>query len=483
MPKNKSIRINFIMNVILTMSSILFPLITFPYVSRVLTPVGTGKVSFASSVIAYFLMISQLGIPTYGIRICAMVRDDRQALSKTVHELLFINLLMTAISYILLYAGILFVPRLRCERTLYLIMSVSILLDTLGMEWLYKALEQYTYIALRSMAFKFIALVLMFVLIHTSDDYMIYGALVIFAASASNIINFINCRKFVDLKRNGGYDIRRHIKPVAVFFALACAATIYTNLDAVMLGFMKTDADVGYYNAAVKIKAVLVSIVTSLGAVLLPRASYYVEQGRLDDFRIIYKKALNFVTLAAVPMLVYFIIFAKECILFLSGDAYIPSVFPMQLIIPTVLFIGFTNILGIQILVPLGREKTVLYSEIAGAVTDMLLNWFLIPPLGAAGAAIGTVAAEAVVLIYQYISLRNEVRAAFIGIEYHKIIVPAIAAGIVASLFRSSDVFATLALSALLYALVYFALIVVLKEKLVRELSDDLGAKLKKKFG
>ena len=361
--KNKSLKMNFVMNVILTMSSFIFPLITFPYVSRILLPTGTGKVSFATSVVTYFSMFAQLGIPTYGIRACAKVRDNREELSKVVQELLCINLIMSIVSYVVLYMALYAVPRFQEEKALYVLLSFTIILTTIGMEWLYKALEQYTYITIRSVIFKFVALIAMFLLVHEQKDYVIYGGITIFAASASNIMNLINAHKYVDLRPIGNYDFKRHMKPILIFFAMSCATTIYTNLDTVMLGFMSTDTDVGYYNAAVKIKIILVSVVTSLGTVLLPRASYYIQQGKLDEFRRITKKALNFVVLIATPLMIYFIYYAKEGIYFLSGSAYAGAVVPMQVIMPTLLLIGITNILGIQILVPMGREKTVLYSE------------------------------------------------------------------------------------------------------------------------
>ena len=150
MNKQKSIKLNFIMNAILTLSSFIFPLITFPYVSRILLPEGMGKVAMGTSVIAYFALLARLGIPMYGIRACAGVRDDKVQLSKTVHELFLINLFMSGISYILLFATILSVPRLAEEHVLYFVMSVTILLEALGVEWLYKALEEYRYITCRS---------------------------------------------------------------------------------------------------------------------------------------------------------------------------------------------------------------------------------------------------------------------------------------------------------------------------------------------
>jgi len=243
--KQKSLKLNFIMNAILTMSSFVFPLITFPYISRILLPAGTGKVSFATSLIAYFAMFAQLGIPTYGIRACARVRDDKEKLTRTVHELFIINLVGSIIAYTALFVALAFVPRLQEDKTLYLIISVTIILNCFGMEWLYKALEHYTYITVRSIVFKFIALVAMFAFVHKQSDYVIYGGLTILAASASSIFNFIHVHNYITLKPMGGYHFKHHFKAVVVFFAMSCATTVYTNMDTVMLGFMKTDVDTG----------------------------------------------------------------------------------------------------------------------------------------------------------------------------------------------------------------------------------------------
>ena len=421
--KVQSIKINFVMNSILTMSSFIFPLITFPYVSRILLPSGIGKVSLATSVITYFTMFAQLGIPTYGIRACAKVRDNRKELTKVSQELLIISIIMSAISYMILFILLFSVSKFRCEKELYVILSFTILLTAIGMEWLYKALEQYTYITMRSVIFKFIALIAMFFLVHKQTDYVVYGGITIFAASASNILNLFNAYKYINLKPVGNYNFKRHIKPVLIFFAMSCATTIYTNLDTVMLGFMTTDADVGYYNAAVKIKVILVSVVTSLGTVLLPRASYYIQMGELKEFRRITRKALNFVFLMAMPLMLYFIYFAKEGIFFLSGDNYVGAIIPMQVIMPTLLLIGITNILGIQILVPTGREKIVLYSEIVGAIVDVIINALLIPVYASTGAAIGTLIAEFAVFFVQIYILRDEILDAFRYIPYVKIII------------------------------------------------------------
>lgn len=484
MNQNSSIKRNFVMNIILTMSSFIFPLITFPYISRILLPAGTGKVSFAVSLVSYFNMFAQLGIPTYGIRACAKVRDDREQLTRTAHELLMINMVMSIVSYILLMIGLCFVPRLRGERTLYLIVSVSIILNTIGMEWLYKALEQYSYITMRSIFFKFVALAAMFWLVHRQSDYVIYGGITILAASASNIMNLLNVHRYIDMRFVGGYHLMRHMKAVIVFFAMSCATTIYTNLDTVMLGFMTTDADVGYYNTAVKIKTILVSIVTSLGTVLLPRASYYVEHGQFDEFYKMTKKSLNFVLLTASPLMLYFVLFARQGIYFLSGPAFEGSVIPMQIIMPTLLLIGITNVLGIQILVPMGREKVVLYSEIAGAATDCILNFVLIPQMASAGAAIGTLAAEFVVLAVQCASLRDKSLKEFWKIHYGKLAL-ALVLGTLASVWivgLKIGSFLTLLFSFTLFFGIYALSLLIMREPLVMGIFGQAMEVVKRKF-
>ncbi len=405
--KRISLKRNFIMNALLTVSSVIFPIITFPYASRILLPEGTGKVSFAISLITYFIMFSELGVPTYGIRAVAKVRDDKEALSRLIQELMLINIIMSIVSYAALFIACMTIGRLRADMGFYMMLSVALIVNALGTEWLYKGLEQYSYISIRSIIFKAIALVAIFLFVRNREDYVFYGLISIFANVGPNLVNICFLRKYI---RPVWPSIRRsltHLKPIIVFFAMSCATTIYTNLDTVMLGFMTSNTEVGYYNASVKIKTVLVSFVTSLGAVVLPRASYYVERGEMSRFWDIIRKAFIFVIGVSVPLVIIFIRFAGLSIDILSGPAYAGAVVPMQIIMPTLLLIGLSNITGIQIFIPMGYEKMVLYSEITGAVTDVVINLMLIPKYGAAGAAAGTLAAEAVVLLFQLIVLRK----------------------------------------------------------------------------
>ena len=481
--KEKSVKFNFIMNMVLTMSNFIFPLITFPYVSRILLPIGTGKVAFATSIVTYFSMFAQLGIPTYGIRVCAQVRDDKKKLSRTVQELLGISIWTTAAAYLLFFIGFWTVPRMRADKTLFLIVSTMIFFNSIGMEWLYKGLEEYSYITIRSIIVKIISVGAMFLLVKSKEDYVIYGGISIFASSASNVLNFMNAHKYVSLRPTGKYNFRQHMKPIMIFFAMSCATTVYTNLDTVMLGFIKTDEDVGYYNAAVKIKGILVSIITSLGTVLLPRASYYIEHNLKREFEEITKKAINFVCVAALPMMVYFILYAREGIYFLSGDTYGGSVLPMQILMPTLFFIGLTNIMGIQVMVPLGKEKWVLYSVTLGAIVDMLINAVLIPGMASSGAAIGTLIAEAAVLVYQYWKLKDLTCGILEKVHWKILIFAVLIAGAVAIWVKvlNLGVFFTLALSAVIYFGIYGAILLVAGEPLLKEIWGQILKKIQMK--
>lgn len=478
-----SVKKNFIMNAILNMSAFIFPLISFPYISRVLLPAGYGKVTAAYSLISYFAMVAQLGIPTYGIRACARVRDDRETLSKTVQEIFLINLIMSVLVYGVFFAAVFTVPALQEDRTLYIIVSATIFFNLIGMEWVYKALEQYTYITKRSILFKFIALILVFVLIHSEDDVLWYGFTYIFASVGSNLMNFINVRKHVSVKPVGHYNLKQHLKPTFVFFAMTVATTIYTHLDTVMLKFMQGDEECGYYSAAVRIKTIAVSIVTSIGTVLLPRVSYYLDKKMHAEFKRVTAKAFNLVILMSLPMVIYFICYAKETIVFLSGDAYLAAIPPMKIIMPTVFLIGLTNVMGIQILVPQGREKAVLVSEIVGAVVDLVLNILLIPRYGASGAAVGTLAAEVAVLIVQTVYLRAVLRDIAKDVRIGKILLAcalAWAAARAASLLPISVNAMMLIWTALVFFGVYGIVLLVMKEPLARESVDIVLKKLKR---
>lgn len=475
--KTHSVKFNFIMNAIFTVSSIIFPLITFPYISRVLLVERSGTVSFATSVISYFTMFATLGIPTYGVRACAVVRDDKEKLSKTVQELLVISAVTTAITYIVFFVLLFAVPQFAAEKELLMVVSISIGLTAIGVQWFYNALEQYSYITTCAIIFKLIGLILMFLFVKDPGDYVIYGAIYVVGSFGSYVLNFIRLRKFITFRKTGTYELKKHIGATLRFFLLSAATSVYLNLDIVMLQFMKGDTEVGYYNAGIKVKTVLVSCVTSLGTVLLPRLSYYVQNGNKEAFHKMVRKAFNFVFVAATAVTIYFALCAKESILFLAGEAFLPATAPMIVLMPTVLLIGLSNITGFQVLTPVGQEVKVVYSVTAGAVLDFAFNLVLIPKFGAAGAAFATLMAEALVLIIQCVYLRDQIGGMLKGIQFWKIILASVlatGAGIAVRAFTNLGVFLTLVASAIAFFGVYGIVLLVLREKFIMEIMQSV---------
>ena len=475
--KERSIKYNFIMNVILTISSLIFPLITFPYITRVLLPDGTGSIAFANSIVIYFSMFAMLGIPTYGIRACAKVRDNKDELSRVVQEIFIINIITTTIVCLFFVFAVFNIPILKQNKELMLISGLYLIFNLFSFEWFYKGLECYTYITKISLIFKLLGTILIFLFVHHKTDYLSYAFISVISNTGYGIFNFYHVKKYIFYKTEKYYDFNRHIIPIMTFFAMSVAVVIYTNLDVVMLGLIKNTQEVGYYDIAIKIKIILVNIVTALGAVVLPRVSYYIEKHKIEDFYSIITKSFELVSVVSIPLMIYFIIMADSSILVLAGDQYRESIKVMKVIMPTLVIIGFSNLLGIQILIPLEKEKIVVRSELIGAIVNVTLNIYFIPRLGAFGAAIGTLAAESAVLIIQYKYLQKMIRPVWKNIEIKKIFVAlsvSIPLLICIKLFLNTSLLLELIISSVVFFTSYIVILTVLKESLTVTIIDSL---------
>ena len=401
----KSVKYNFLMNSILTASSLLFPLITFPYISHILQADAYGSVSFVQSVMSYFTMVASLGIPTYGIRACAKVRDNKLALSQTVLELFLINEVITIVCTVFYVGMIFFIPRIHSQQVLFWLYSPVLLLNATGMNWLYSAVEEYRYITVRSLAFKIVSLLLTLLFVKSSNDLNLYVAILTLATVGPNLCNIWNARKIIFFSPPKRLCLTQHIRPILSFFAISVAINIYTNLDAIMLGFLCDDTQVGIYHAATRIRSILLTVITSLGTVLLPRLSYCINN-KSEFYRLI-RKSFQFTLFASIPLALFFIVFARPTILILSGESFLGGVPVLQIIMPTLVLVGLSNVTGIQMLTPMGKEKQLCYSVLLGALIDFALNLVLILRYQAVGATIATVFAELFVLIYQAVYLRE----------------------------------------------------------------------------
>lgn len=430
--RKKSIKINAILNFVKTFMSFIFPLITFPYASRVLLPDGIGRVNFATSIISYFSLLASLGITSYGIREGAKIRESRYKLSKFAKEIFTINMIATIVSYVLLIVAIIFIQKFNEYKQLLIICSASILFTTLGMDWLYTAVEDFAYITIRSIVFQFISLILLFLFVHTPNDILQYAAISVVSNVGSNFLNFIHSRKYISFKniKVKMKNLKKHVAPVTVLFVMAITSSIYTILDTSMLGFLTTDYQVGIYTAATKINRIVLNLVVSIGTVLLPRLSYYSGVRDNKKFLELAYKSIDLLMLIAVPAAVGLSILAKDIILIISGQSYIAAVPVMRIINPIVIIVAVSNFIGVQIFMPLNKEKWTLYSNIAGAIVNLTLNIILITKYGAIGAAIASMLAELIVTGTQMFLVRKYLSVKKIGLKIGKYSVMSLIMGI-----------------------------------------------------
>lgn len=409
----KSLKKNAVLNVIKTLMGIVFPLITFPYASRILLPDGIGKVNFANSVVAYFALLAGLGISTHGIREAAKIRSDKNALSKLVGELFLINVVSTLVVYTLFLLTLFLVPKFYDYRMLLLIASLTLFFSVIGFDWVYSALEEYGYITVRSIFFQFISLVLLFIFVKNRADYPIYLAIGVLSAVGSNLLNAIHLRKYVTFKALGNLEIKKHLKPVFVLFGMSVITSVYTMLDTTMLGFLTDDSQVGFYTAATKLNKLVLMVVTSACAVLFPRLSFHAGQDDKTMFTSLLNKSLSITLCFAIPATIGLNLLSEPITLLFSGESYLPAVPVMKMMNPIIIIIAVSNFIGIQCLIPLNKEKITLYSVSVGAVTNFILNMILIPRYGALGAAIATLVAESTVTIFQLVVARHYITLGF----------------------------------------------------------------------
>ena len=467
----KSIKKNMLMNIILTLSNFVFPLVTFSYISRILTPVGTGKVAFVSSLLSYFIYISSLGIPAYGLREASKVKENKEKLSKLILELFVINIVSTLISYLLLFISITLVDKLHDYKHLILIMSTSIILTSIGFEWLYNALEEYTYITIRSLIFKIIYIPLVFILIKNPDDYLWYGFLSIFVTSANYICNFINIRNYIDLKLVKHLDLKKHIKPILILFSASIIINVYANFDVVMIGFIRDEWSVGLYNTALKIKTIILSISTATTAVLIPRIAKAISEKDNKESNRLINLSIKTSLLFAIPLALFVIINSRDVILFLFGEQYLESLSTLIVLMLCIIPLVFTNIFGNQVLIQSGNEKKFTISVFIGMFINLFLNILLIPKFGSFGAAIGTLITEIWNVIYMGYYANKVVRDYTKELQISKFAISFFISIsidiIVVFLLQSAPLIIRLFASGITFFTIYYSILIINKEALL----------------
>lgn len=396
--KKKSLGINALLNGIRTVLNTLFPLITFPYISRVLSVENVGKYNFALSVIQYFLLIAALGISTYAIREGTKFRDDQKQFNIFANEIFTINIISTIASYILLLLTVAAVPKFKDYAVIIAVFSIEILFTTIGTEWIYSIYEEYAYITIRSIIFKILSIILLFLFVKKSDDYIVYAGITVFANAGSNILNFIHAKKYCSLKFDLHLALKKHLKPIMIIFASTVATTIYINSDTTMLGFMGTDFEVGIYSVSSKIYRIVKQMLAAILIVTIPRLSLLMGQKRMEEYKNILTQIFNVLVILVFPSVVGLIMLSKEVVLLISGNEYIKATSSLQLLSIALIFCIFGWIYNQCVLIPARKEKIVLIATLISAVANIMINFICIPFWKENAVAFSTIVAEAIMM-------------------------------------------------------------------------------------
>ena len=480
----KSIKENFIYNTINVVSGLLFPLITFPYVSRVIMAEGIGQVQFFSSFINYIVLLTSIGIPMYAIREIARVRDDNRELSKTTVEIITLNLLLNALGYIIVAILCFTVAKIQVDIPLFLLLSTSIVLTTIGCPWFYSGIEDFKYITIRGLIIRVISVAFLFIAVKTPDDLMYYGAYSVIANIGNYVLNFIRLKRYVNLRTIdlSLFNPWRHFKPAMAIFVFNIVTSIYCNLDSIMLGALNTTESVGYYTAATRLSHMLVTLVTSLGAVMLPRLSNLVNNGQQQEFYRLANKSYRFILMLSFPICMGLIFIAPALIRVFSGDSFQPAILTLQLMAPIVVAIGISNLIGIQVLYPLGKIKLVTISTCVGAACNFTLNCVLIPIYAQNGAAVATAVAEVSVVATQLIIARKYIPFKSIDSDTLKYILCSIIMGCACYFVRDiiKGDLASLIITTFVSIIVYGSMLLILKDKIVLEALGIVRNKIQK---
>ena len=397
----KSLKVNYIFNMLNTVTGLLFPLITFPYASRIMLADGIGQVNFFQSIIQYITLLTCLGIPMYAIRKIASVRDNVAERNKVAVEILLLHSTLSLIGYVIVALLAAFVSDIQVNIPLFFILSLTIFFTAIGCEWFYQGMEDFKYITVRGLIVKTIAVILLFVFVRTKEDILWYAGYLVFGILGGNVFNFIRLRKYISWRDLPFKELHPlvHLKPALHIFVLNLVISLYVNLNSIMLGFMADNTSVGLFTAATKLSHVLLSLVSALGTVMLPRLSNLISTGQKEKFNELAQKSITVVMALTLPLTAGLIMTAKYLIPLFCGNTYEPAILTLQIISPIIIMIGISNVLGIQILYPQGQENKVILCTALGALVNLVLNIWLIPRYAQDGAAISTLFAETMVTV------------------------------------------------------------------------------------
>ena len=351
-------------NVLYNVLNVVFPLFSASYLARVLAPEGIGRVSYAQNIVSYFVMIAVLGIPGYGTREIARLKNSPDKTNKVFSELFLINLISTSLCAVAYYV---FISLFFSEHILlFAILGLELLFNYINIDWFYRGREEYVYIAVRSILIKMISLVLLVLLVRTKQDYIMYALISCLAIGGNYFFNVYHARKSVALVFRG-LELGRHMKPILILMLTGVMSSLYSKVDITMLGSISTEEAVGFYSNAHKVVNIVLTLATAITAVFLPRLSFAYQNERVN-----YEKYLSngfeIVFFLVIPCWVGLMLVADDLAFALFGEAFAPAAGTIRILAMLVAIKGIGDLLCFQAIISSGREKYLVNSRILAGV-------------------------------------------------------------------------------------------------------------------
>jgi O-antigen/teichoic acid export membrane protein len=383
-------------NVLLAISQVFFPLITFPYLARTLGPEHVGVLNFAESIAKYFVMLAALGIPIYGIREIAKVQNELKERTKIFAEIFTINLICTlGLSFIFL-AAVFFIPQLNKEKVLFYWTIAYFIFQVFYFEWFFNGMNQFKFIAIRQFIIRFFFIIFVFILIKSQFDYVNYMRMQFGLSVLLAIINFNNLSKYISLNKASfaNLDLRKHIKPLLYIFLTIFSISIYFSLDTILLGFLANNESVGYYSTALKLNKLIIAVFGAVTVAIFPSLINLYHSQQIEKFRELIRQVFFVLVSLSIPAIVIFISCAKEIVHVLFSQNFDRSILPLQITAPLILIVSLSSIFGFQVLSALAKDRQILYSAIIGMSVSIVLSILLVPSLMEVGEAITILVTE-----------------------------------------------------------------------------------------
>lgn len=396
---------NFIYNSIYHLLVIIMPLITTPYISRVLGAEKIGIYSFSYSIAYYFVMFIMLGLNNYGNRIIATVRNNKKKLSQTFLEIysMQVSVAVPVIAAYILYTLFL------SNTIMSWIMLIYVISGAFDVNWFFFGLEKFKLAVTRNIIIKIFTTCAIFLFVKSTDDIFLYGLIMTGGMLISQIAIWPFIRKEITLCRIDINAIAKHMKPNLILFIPVVAISLYKFMDKIMLGALCNMEQVGYYENADKIVNVPMALVNALGNVMLPRMSNLIANNKIKEARTSFSKSVILAMFFSSPICFGIMGLSKLFVPWFYGDGYDQVITLFQILLPSCIFLAFANVIRTQYLIPCKKDKIYIESVISGAVINLIINSLLIPKLASTGAAIGTLCAEVIVCIWQASMIRKEV--------------------------------------------------------------------------